>query len=280
MEGFLNIRVRPWLRRLVTRLLAIMPAFIVIWLAGSARHVPASAPEPGGAEPAAAVRHHSADSLHQRSAGAWASSPAAGRSAARRMGHGDRRPRPQYVAGRANDRRLGRRCRCAVRRSSGPSRSAICAALCWACSLDRHAALPAALAAVPPPSASKSQNRPNWSPSPQLPPHSGAARSFSARPHGARPRRRPGHAQPRAASICCTWKKASPARSTGRMPQPPKWKPAANISTAWSNRLARWRSTWKPPSATGRVRRKEIVRYAREIQPDLLVMGAHGHRRI
>ena len=35
MEGFLNIRVRPWLRRLVTRALAIIPAFIVIWLAGS-----------------------------------------------------------------------------------------------------------------------------------------------------------------------------------------------------------------------------------------------------
>ncbi len=35
MEGFLNIRVRPWLRRLVTRALAIVPAFLVIWLAGS-----------------------------------------------------------------------------------------------------------------------------------------------------------------------------------------------------------------------------------------------------
>jgi len=35
MEGFLNIRVRPWLRRLVTRALAIIPAFIVIWLSGS-----------------------------------------------------------------------------------------------------------------------------------------------------------------------------------------------------------------------------------------------------
>src|SRR6202050_2522070 len=35
MEGFLNIRIRPWLRRLVTRSLAIIPAFIVIWLAGS-----------------------------------------------------------------------------------------------------------------------------------------------------------------------------------------------------------------------------------------------------
>jgi len=30
MEGFLNIRLRPWLRRLITRLLAIIPAIIVI----------------------------------------------------------------------------------------------------------------------------------------------------------------------------------------------------------------------------------------------------------
>ena len=35
MEGFLNIRVQPWLRRLITRMLAIVPAVIVIWLAGS-----------------------------------------------------------------------------------------------------------------------------------------------------------------------------------------------------------------------------------------------------
>jgi manganese transport protein len=35
MEGFLNIRIQPWLRRLVTRLLAIVPAFTVIWLNGN-----------------------------------------------------------------------------------------------------------------------------------------------------------------------------------------------------------------------------------------------------
>jgi manganese transport protein len=35
MEGFLNIRVQPWLRRLVTRLLAIIPAVLVIWLNGN-----------------------------------------------------------------------------------------------------------------------------------------------------------------------------------------------------------------------------------------------------
>jgi manganese transport protein len=34
MEGFLNIRMRPWLRRLVTRLIAIVPAVIVATLYG------------------------------------------------------------------------------------------------------------------------------------------------------------------------------------------------------------------------------------------------------
>jgi len=34
MEGFLNIRVRPWLRRLATRAIAIVPAVLVIQMAG------------------------------------------------------------------------------------------------------------------------------------------------------------------------------------------------------------------------------------------------------
>jgi manganese transport protein len=34
MEGFLNFRMRPWLRRLITRLVAIIPAAITIYLAG------------------------------------------------------------------------------------------------------------------------------------------------------------------------------------------------------------------------------------------------------
>jgi len=36
MEGFLNFRMRPWLRRLVTRGLAVVPAAITIYLAGDA----------------------------------------------------------------------------------------------------------------------------------------------------------------------------------------------------------------------------------------------------
>jgi manganese transport protein len=34
MEGFINLRLRPWLRRLITRLIAIVPAVIVIAIYG------------------------------------------------------------------------------------------------------------------------------------------------------------------------------------------------------------------------------------------------------
>jgi manganese transport protein len=34
MEGFLNFRMRPWLRRLITRMLAIVPAAVTIYIAG------------------------------------------------------------------------------------------------------------------------------------------------------------------------------------------------------------------------------------------------------
>lgn len=34
MEGYLNLRITPWLRRLITRLIAVIPAFLVIWLKG------------------------------------------------------------------------------------------------------------------------------------------------------------------------------------------------------------------------------------------------------
>jgi manganese transport protein len=34
MEGYLNLRLRPWIRRLLTRMIAIVPAFLTIWLLG------------------------------------------------------------------------------------------------------------------------------------------------------------------------------------------------------------------------------------------------------
>ena len=68
MEGFVNIRLRPWLRRLITRLVAIIPAVIVVELVRRARHRRAADPEPGDPEPAAAVRGVSARELHERPA--------------------------------------------------------------------------------------------------------------------------------------------------------------------------------------------------------------------
>jgi manganese transport protein len=37
MEGFMRWRIRPWVRRLVTRLLAIIPAILIIGIRGDAR---------------------------------------------------------------------------------------------------------------------------------------------------------------------------------------------------------------------------------------------------
>ncbi|MGX5817566.1 Nramp family divalent metal transporter [Chitinophaga lutea] len=34
MEGYLRLRINPWLRRLLTRLVAIIPALLVIWISG------------------------------------------------------------------------------------------------------------------------------------------------------------------------------------------------------------------------------------------------------
>jgi len=35
MEGYLNLRIRPWVRRLITRLLAIIPALLTVYILGS-----------------------------------------------------------------------------------------------------------------------------------------------------------------------------------------------------------------------------------------------------
>ncbi len=35
MEGYLHLRINPWLRRLMTRLVAVIPAFLVIWIYGT-----------------------------------------------------------------------------------------------------------------------------------------------------------------------------------------------------------------------------------------------------
>ena len=55
MEGFINLRMRPWLRRLITRLIAIIPAVIVIGVYGERGTGPLLDPQPGRPQPAAAA---------------------------------------------------------------------------------------------------------------------------------------------------------------------------------------------------------------------------------
>ena len=65
MEGFLNIRIRPWLRRLITRLIAIIPAVIVVWLYGE-RGTALLILSQVVLQPAALVRGLPAPAVHQR----------------------------------------------------------------------------------------------------------------------------------------------------------------------------------------------------------------------
>jgi manganese transport protein len=67
MEGFLNIRIRPWLRRLITRLIAIIPA-VIVSIIGASRDGQAADPQPGDPEPAAVVRRLSAGNVHLQQA--------------------------------------------------------------------------------------------------------------------------------------------------------------------------------------------------------------------
>jgi len=39
MEGYLQLRINPWMRRLLTRLVAIVPAVIIISISGSRRQM-------------------------------------------------------------------------------------------------------------------------------------------------------------------------------------------------------------------------------------------------
>ena len=66
MEGFLKIRLRPWLRRLITRLIAIVPAVIVTALYGEHGTAQLLVLEPGDSEPAAVVRRDSAGHVHEQ----------------------------------------------------------------------------------------------------------------------------------------------------------------------------------------------------------------------
>jgi nucleotide-binding universal stress UspA family protein len=63
MEGFMHWRIRPWVRRLITRLIAILPAIFVIGIRGQRDGPPD--PESGRPRPPATPRHVPAATVHQ-----------------------------------------------------------------------------------------------------------------------------------------------------------------------------------------------------------------------
>ena len=66
MEGFLNFRMRPWLRRLITRMVAIVPAALTVWSPASKAPIKLLILSQVISEHAVAVRGDSADPFHQR----------------------------------------------------------------------------------------------------------------------------------------------------------------------------------------------------------------------
>ena len=74
MEGFLDIRMAPWLRRLVTRAVAIVPAAVVTVIYGESGDGEAADPEPGDPELATAFRGHARWSCSRPTEPRWARS--------------------------------------------------------------------------------------------------------------------------------------------------------------------------------------------------------------
>ncbi len=68
MEGFINIRLRPWLRRLITRLIAVIPAVFVIGYFGEAKTTDLLIASQGRVVHATGFCHLAADALHRRKA--------------------------------------------------------------------------------------------------------------------------------------------------------------------------------------------------------------------
>ena len=66
MEGFIHMKVSPWLRRLITRSLAIIPTIIVVAINGRAGNGEAADPEPGDSVAAVELCGGAAGDLHQQ----------------------------------------------------------------------------------------------------------------------------------------------------------------------------------------------------------------------
>ena len=108
MEGYLHLRIAPWLRRLVTRLIALMPAVLVISLAGegSTQHLLVLSQVILSLQLSFAVIPLIHFTSNRRNMGAFAT-PLVGARA--RLADGGDHRRAQRQARARQDRRLGRR---------------------------------------------------------------------------------------------------------------------------------------------------------------------------
>jgi manganese transport protein len=70
------------------------------------------------------------------------------------------------------------------------------------------------------------------------------------------------------------------SRSMGHYRQPPKSRPASSTWSASPNPCAPMGIEVETAIVHSPRPGSQIVRYALEIQPDLIIMGAHGHRRL
>ena len=207
MEGFLNFRMRPWLRRLITRMLAIIPAAITIYVAGEKGTYQLLDLQPGGAEHAIAVRGDSADPVHQRQA-AHGQFRQCGVVALARLGYRRRNCCAEYPAGgggRIGLARCRRRLEAAGLGGGGIGRHCAHSAAGLGYAGAGHRPLGTALRRVARFAPAGYRRRVRH---PGLPPHSGTARPHRARPAGAGPCRRPRPARTVPRFIWCTWRKA------------------------------------------------------------------------
>ena len=131
MEGFLNFRMRPWLRRLITRMLAVTPAALTIYIAGDQGTFRLLILSQVILSMQLAVRRDSADPFHQRPRPhGRIRQPAVGPAAG--LDHRGRHRRPEHRPDLSEHRRPGGgRARASF---PDPRRSPCrCAPACWCC---------------------------------------------------------------------------------------------------------------------------------------------------
>ena len=276
MEGFLDLRMRPWMRRLITRTAAIIPGGGGDSNFGRPRDIGAAAAEPGDHQHAASVRGDSADPLHQRPAAhgrvrqsrwvralAWATAAVILGLNLWLVARADRRSWAQEHPWRAGGGDSG---------TGGDFGVA---------GLD-HVRGRAGAQGHAPDGAGAGRSRGGGGESARagVSQDTGAAGSQRARPGGDRACGVSGDGCTARCCTWCTWKKARPASYSVRWLRTRRFMPARSIFTGSSSR---WREQGVQAELTvphGASPKDAIVKLAKQIHPDLIVMGAHGHRGV